>query len=174
MSGDYRGLVGAIRSAIRRSDSFLFRAYALASVLVGGFATVLLVLGVVSWLATPAPIGQRALLGVIALLLLVPLLAPVLVVARRHRRGVGDRRADAIVGLAGFGFVLAVYLALLISDPNPHAVTGSLGPAVAAIDAVPRGYWILPLLLAVAGILTAIRLTRPTAEPSADEGEAEG
>lgn len=174
MSGDYRGLVGAIRSAIRRSDSLLFRTYTVASVLVGGFATVLLVLGVVSWLATPAPIGQRALLGVIALLLLVPLLAPVLVVARRHRRGVGDRRADAVVGLAGFGFVLAVYLALLISDPNPHAVTGPLGPAIAAIDAVPRGYWILPLLLAVAGILTAVRLTRPTAEPSAADGEAEG
>lgn len=174
MSGDYRGLVGAIRSAIRRSDSLLFRTYTVASVLVGGFATVLLVLGVVSWLATPAPIGQRALLGVIALLLLVPLLAPVLVVARRHRRGVGDRRADAVVGLAGFGFVLAVYLALLISDPNPHAVTGPLGPAIAAIDAVPRGYWILPLLLAVAGILTAVRLTRPTAESSAADGEAEG
>lgn len=173
MSGDYRGLVGAIRSAIRRSDSLLFRTYTVASVLVGGFATVLLVLGVVSWLATPAPIGQRALLGVIALLLLVPLLAPVLVVARRHRRGVGDRRADAVVGLAGFGFVLSVYLALLISDPNPHAVTGPLGPAIAAIDAVPRGYWILPLLLAVAGILTAVRLTRPAA-PSAADGDAEG
>lgn len=173
MSGDYRGLVGAIRSAIRRSDSLLFRTYTVASVLVGGFATVLLVLGVVSWLATPAPIGQRALLGVIALLLLVPLLAPVLVVARRHRRGVGDRRADAVVGLAGFGFVLSVYLALLISDPNPHAVTGPLGPAIAAIDAVPRSYWILPLLLAVAGILTAVRLTRPTA-PSAADGDAEG
>jgi len=161
MSGDYRGLLGAIRAAFRWSDSYLFRAYAVVSVLVGGFATLLLVLGVVAWLATPAPIGQRALLGVIALLLLVPLLAPVLVVARRHRRGTPDRQADAIVGLGGFGFVIAVYLALLISDPNPHAVTGPLGPLVAVIDALPRGYWFFPLLLAVAGIVLAIRWTRP-------------
>lgn len=168
MSGDYRGLVGAIRAAIRWSDSYLFRVYAVVSVLVGGFATLLLVLGVVAWLATPAPIGQRALLGVIALLLLVPLLAPVLVVARRHRRGTADRRADAIVGLAGFGFVLAVYLALLISDPNPHSVTGPLGSVVAAIDALPRGYWIVPLVLAVTGIVLAIRWTRP------DGGQAQG
>lgn len=170
MSGDYRGLVGAIRSAIRWSDSYLFRAYVVVSVLVGGFATVLLVLGVVSWLSTPAPIGQRALLGVIALLLIVPLLAPVLVVARRHRRGLGGRRADATVGLAGFGFVLAVYLALLISDPSAHAVTGPLAPAIAAIDALPRNYWVLPLVLAAAGIALAVRLTGPDGH----DGEAEG
>ena len=44
MSGDYRGLLGAIRAAFRWSDSYLFRAYAVVSVLVGGFATLLLVL----------------------------------------------------------------------------------------------------------------------------------
>lgn len=161
MAGDYRGLFGAFVAAVRWSDSVLFRAYAVVSVLVGGFTAILLVLGAVSWLATPAPIGQRALLGVLAILLLVPLWAPVLLVARRHRRGAGRRRADAALGLAGFGFVVGVYLALLISDPSTHQVAGPLGPVIAAIDALPRGYWVVPPVLAVAGIALAAWATRP-------------
>ena len=178
MADEYRGLFGALVSAFRRSDSYVFRAYVVASVVVALFAALLLALGVVTWLATPAPLGQRALLGVVAILILVPLLAPVLVVARRHRRGVGGRRADAALGLAGFGFVLAVYLALIVSDPNPHAVSGPLGPAIAALDAVPRRYWIVPPLLSAASIWLTVRLTRPDdrdREVEADDGErAEG
>lgn len=164
MSGEYRGIVGAFVSAFRRSDSHLLRAYVLSSVVVGAFVVVFLALGLVYWLGTPAPLGQRALLGVVAIFLLVPLFTPVLVVARRHRRGAGDRRADALLGLAGFGFLLAVYLAGLISDPNPHEVAGTLGPVLAAVDAVPRRYWVVPPLLSVASIWLAVRRTRPAAD----------
>lgn len=168
MADEYRGLVGALVSAFRRSDSHVLRAYVLSAVVVGAFATVLLALGVVTWLAEPAPLGQRALLGVVAILLLVPLFAPVLVVARRHRRGAGSRRADAILGLAGFGFVLSVYLAGLVSDPNPHEVSGALAPVVATIDALPRRAWVVPPLLSVASIWLAVRRTRPA------EGRSDG
>lgn len=161
MADEYRGLAGAFVSAFRRSDSWLLRAYVVASALVGAFVVVLLALGVVSWLATPAPIGQRALLGVIGVLVLVPLFAPVLVVARRHRRSVGSRRPDAALGLVGFGFVLSVYLALLISDPNPHPVSGPLAPAIRAVDGLPRTWWVLPPSLSVASIVVAAWLTRP-------------
>lgn len=173
MAEEYRGLAGAFVSAFRRSDSVVLRAYVLASAVVGSFVVVVLALGVVSWLATPAPVGQRALLGVVGILLLVPLFAPVLVVARRHRGGVGRRRADAVLGVAGFGFVLAVYLALLISDPDAHAVSGPLAPAIRVVDALPRSYWILPPVLSVASIVLAAWLTRPgrtDAEPDAASG----
>lgn len=171
MAEDYRGFVGAVVSAFRRSDSHVFRAYVVTSVLVGVFVALVLALGVVAWLATPAPIGQRALLGVIAISVLVPLFAPVLIVARRHRHGTGNRRADAVLGLAGFGFVLAGYLALLVSDPNAHEVTGPLAPAIAAVDALPRRYWIVPPLLSAASIWLAVRFTRSAA---ADDGGSDG
>lgn len=171
MADEYRGFAGAIRSAFRRSDSHLFRAYVAVSVVVGAFAAALLLLGVVTWLADPAPLGQRALLGVVAIAVLVPLFAPVLVVARRHRRDTGDGRADAVLGLAGFGFVLAVYLALLISDPNAHDVSGPLAPAVAAVDALPRRYWVVPPLLSVATIWLAVRLTRSSRTDSVESGD---
>lgn len=160
MAEDYGGLLGGLVFAFRRSDSYLLRLYELVCVLVGGFVSLLLILGMVTWLATPAPIGQRALLGVLAIVLLGPLFAPVLLVARRHRWGVGRRRSDALLGLAGLGFVLGVYLALFISDPNAHTVTGPLAPAIDAIDGLPRSYWVLPPVLAILGIVAAAWLTR--------------
>lgn len=181
MVEDYRGLPAGFVFALRRSDSWLLRTYVVASVIVGGFAAVLLALALVSWLGTPAPLGGRSLLGVIGIFVFVPLFAPVLVAARRHRRGAGSRRADALLGLTGYGFVLAVYLALLISDPNPHAVDGPIAPAIAAVDALPRVAWIVPPLLAVGGIYAAVRYTRPTIDEAeapprgtADPDEAEG
>lgn len=161
MAGESSGLVRSFVSAFRRSDSYLLRAYVLTAAVVGGFAALLLLLGAVTWLARPAPLGQRALLGVIAILVLVPLFAPVLVVASRHRRGVGDRRSDAVVAASGYAFVLGGYLALLVSDPNPHEVSGPLAPVVAAVDALPRAAWVVPPLLAVAAIFLAVRYTRP-------------
>ena len=161
MADEYRGIPGAFVSAFRRSDSHLFRAYVLASVVAGVFVTILLALGVVSWLAQPAPLGQRALLGVVAIFVLVPLFAPVLVAARRHRRGVGNRRGDALLGLVGFGFLLAVYLAGVISAPDLPQQSGVFAPIVAALDALPRRYWIVPPLLSVLSIWLAVRLTRP-------------
>jgi hypothetical protein len=155
MADDYGGLLGGFVFAFRRSDSWVLRSYVVASTLVGGFAVVFLLLALFFWLGNPAPFGQRALLGVVGIFVLVPLFAPVLVVARRHRRGTGSRRGDAALGVAGYGFVLAVYLALFISDPNPHNVTGPL----AAIDALPRRYWVAPVLLSVASIWLAVRLT---------------
>ena len=171
MADDYGGLLGGFLFAFRRSDSYVLRAYVLVAAVVGAFAAILLLLGVVTWLATPAPIGQRALLGVIAIAVLVPLFAPVLVVARRHRRGTTGRRADAALGLAGFGFVLSVYLAGLVSAPDLPVTAGPLGPAIDAIDALPRRYWIVPPLLSVASIWLAVRLTRPDSPAGGRNGE---
>ena len=172
MARDSRGLLGSYVTAVRASDSVLLRAYVLTSAAVGLFVALLLLLGLVSWFAEPAPLGQRALLGVIALLVLVPLSAPVLVVASRHGRGIADRRADAALALAGFGFVAAGYLALLISDPNPHPVSGPLAPVVAAVDALPRAAWIVPPVGSVLGLYLAVRWTRSGSTGDLEEAEA--
>lgn len=165
MMAEYAGLVGAYAYAIRESDSWLLRSYVVASALVGLFVALLLTLAVVTWVANPTGLfGERALLGVVAILVLGPMAAPVLIVARRHRHGTGHRRADLALGLAGYAFLASIYLGLLISDPSDHAVSGLLAPAVAALDTLPAVYGFLPPVIAVVLLLLAVRLTRSAPE----------
>lgn len=168
---DYRGLPGAFVFAFRRSDSHVFRAYAVTGAVLGVVVAVFFLLALVSWVGSAGAFGQSAFLAVLGLLVLLPLVAPVLVVARRHRRSTTDRRADATLGLAGFAVVVSVWLALFVSDPNPHRTTGVLAPALDAIDALPRSAWPVPPLLAVGLLVLSVWLTRPVeADETADDG----
>lgn len=146
----YSGLLGAYRFAFRESDSWTLRSYVLASALVGVFVSVLLALALVTWIANPTGrVGERALLGVVALFVLVPLAAPVLIAARRHRFGRAGGHADVALALAGYGFVASLYLALFISDPRAHSLSGPLAAVAAALDGLPDAYGVLPPVLAV-------------------------
>lgn len=157
-AGSYRGLLGAFAFAARRSRSWVCRSYVVVSALVGGYVGLLLVLAMVTWLANPSVFGDRAFLAMLGLVVLIPLFAPVLVVARRHRLGVGSVGADRLLGLAGYAFVASVFLALFISDPADHGVAGP-GGVVAAVDGLPRVYGVVPPVLAIGLIAALIRLT---------------
>lgn len=161
MAEAYRGVAGAYVFALRRSPSWLFRSYVVASAAVALLIAVLLVLALVSWAASPVAFGERAFLVVIGLLLVLPLAAPVLVAARRHRRGAPA--GDPWLALAGYGFVAGVFLALFISDPSAHSAGGALAPVVAWLDGLPDRYWLAPPVLAAAGVVAVVRLTRPGA-----------
>lgn len=156
--GSYRGLLGAFVFAARRSRSWVCRTYVVVSALVGGYVGLLLVLAMVTWLANPSVFGDRAFLAVLGLLVLIPLFAPVLVVARRHRLGTGTVGTDRLLGLAGYAFVASVFLALFISDPADHGIGGPAG-VVAAIDRLPRIYGVVPPVVAIGLIAALIRLT---------------
>lgn len=160
----YAGLVGAFIYAMRRSRSWLFRTYVVASAALGAYVGLLLVLAVVTWLARPVAFGERAFLGVVGLLLFLPLFAPVLVVARRHRREASKPAADRWLGLAGYTFVVSLVLALFISDPAPHGVEGLFGPAAAWLDRLPDIAGLVPPVIAAAAIAVAVRFTRPRLE----------
>lgn len=161
MAEAYAGLVGAYGYALRRSGSWLFRTYVVASAAFGVYIALLLLLALISWIASPVAFGERAFLGVIGLLVLVPLFAPVLVAARRHRLGTDDPEADRWLAVGGFAFVGALGLALFVSDPSPHAVQGAFGPAAAWLDRLPDVYGLFPPVLAAALIVALVRLTRP-------------
>lgn len=164
MAADYRGLVGAYPYAFRQSGSWFFRSYVIVSALVGVFIGLLLLLGLVSWLAAPGGLaGQNALLGVIAILVLAPLVAPVLFVARRHRFDDDRPRVDRLFALVGYVFVFSIYLALLITDPNPHSVGGPFQQVVTVLDRLPRLYGLLPPVIAAVGVLLVAWSTRPAA-----------
>lgn len=164
MAEPYAGLVGAYAYALRQSRSWFFRTYVVASAAAGVFIAMVLVLAVISWTASPVAFGERAFLGVIGLLLLVPLFGPVLLVARRHRRADSQPAADRWLGLAGYGFMASILLALFVSDPSPHAVEGAFGPAAAWLDRLPDRYGLVPPVVAAVVIAVVARVTRTAAE----------
>ncbi len=164
MAEAYSGLVGAYGYALRTSGSWLFRTYVVASAAFGVYISILLLLALISWIASPVAFGERAFLGVVGLFVLVPLFGPVLVGARRHRRGVDDPEADRWLAVGGFAFVVGLGLALFVADPSPHAVQGAFGPAAAWLDRLPDVYGLIPPLAAAAFIVAVVRLTRPKAE----------
>lgn len=143
----YRGVFGAFPYAFRRSDSRLFRSY----VLVGGLAALVVVAAFV--LALIYLIGgsfgaragvftfSRSFYVVVALFVIGPVLAPVLLVARRHRTGRGDRRYDRALAASGYLFLSSIYLMLVVSAPaefrDPADQYGVLAPAIRALYDLP-------------------------------------
>jgi len=160
---DYTGLFSAFGYAFRQSGSRLFRLYAVASALLGVFLTVLILSALVKWLANPVGlVGERAFLGVISLLLLAPLFGPVLLVARHHRRTGHDGRYDRLLALAGFLFVLSLYVGLVVTVPPVYQTPpgGALGPVVAFLYGLPQLVGLVPPVVGAALILVAHRLGR--------------
>lgn len=154
MSDGYRGVVGAVPFAFRRSDSYLFKSYALVGTLVAVFVGLLFVLGVVVLLGqsgggTGTLSFSRSFVLLVGLLLVAPLLAPTLLVARRHRRDIAtDRRYDAAMAIAGYLFLLSVYAGAVASMPECFALDDELvcrpppqgitAPVVSVLYAVPQ------------------------------------
>jgi len=173
MADDYRGIVGAFPYAFRASDSLLFRSY----VAIGGLLTI-----AVSLLFVAAVIGviagttggrggsltlSRSFFAVVGLFVVVPLVAPVLFVARRHRRGrergeAADGPYDAALAAAGYLFVAALYVGLVMSVPPSQqtAPTGALAPVVEGLYALPQLAGVGPPIAAAALILLLHRWLR--------------
>jgi len=150
----YSGLFGAFPYAFRASESRLFRAY----VVLGGLVALLLALGfTVSFLisiAQSAGLSQgglasfvRSFVVLVGFLVVLPLVGPVLLVARRHRRTGSDGSYDRALAAAGFLFVLSLYLGVVASMPETFVLDGEtvtrpdpsgiFAPVVAVLYAIP-------------------------------------
>jgi hypothetical protein len=173
MADDYRGVLGAFPYAFRTSDSLLFRTY----VALGGLLTI-----AVSLLFIAAVIGviagttggrggsltlSRSFFALVGLFVVVPLVAPVLFVARRHRRRrergeTADGPYDAALAAGGYLFVVALYVGLVISVPPSQQTTptGALAPIATALYGLPQMAGVVPPLLAAAVILLCHRRLR--------------
>ncbi|ACV12846.1 conserved hypothetical protein [Halorhabdus utahensis DSM 12940] len=150
----YEGVFGAFPYAFGATDSRLCRVYIVVGGLFAALATVVFVLAVISLigetLGTPGGLltSARAFYVLIALLIVGPLLAPTLLVARRHRRGTGDRRYDRALGTTGFLFLVSLYLGAVASMPASFvldgetitrpAADGVFGPLVELLYAIPE------------------------------------
>jgi len=170
-AGDgYGGVVGTYPYAFRRSGSRLFRSY----VVVGGLATALLAVlfafAVVGVVADTSGAGggtftfARSFVILVGFLVVFPLMAPVLLVARRHRRAGSSVVYDRALAAAGYLFLASLYVGLVPTTPpdlrgEPPA---ALAPTVETLYGLPPAAGAVPPLLAVAaGYLLHRRYRRP-------------
>lgn len=173
MADEYGGLLGAFPYAFRKSDSRLFRAYA---VLGGGLAAVLTVFfafALVVTIASTATLSGgtltfvRSVFILFGFLVVAPLVAPVLFVARHHRRTGNDPRYDSGLAAAGVVYLVTLYLGAIASMPAEFVLDGEVttrpepsGVTATVVDvlyAVPEFLsWTIPL----AGVLVIVLVHR--------------
>jgi hypothetical protein len=178
MADGYRGIVGAYPYALRASRSLLFKCWvlasALATLLIGGFVA----LGIVFLIGRTAGIGggsltlSRAFYVVVGLFLVAPVVAPTLLVARRHRRGVPGRdedasaeasvRYDRLLALSGFVFLLLLYLGLVATVPveQQQPVSGVWAPLIRYLYSLPQLAGLVPPALGAVLVYLAHRIGR--------------
>ena len=175
MSDDYSGFLGAFPYAFRRSDSRLFRAYAAVGGLLAAALAVLFTFALVVTVASTANLSGgtitfvRSVFILFGFLVVAPLVAPVLFVARRHRREGSNADYDAGLAAAGAVYLVTLYLGAVASMPARFEIddqvstrpepTGATAPLVEALYAVPEVLsWTIPLVGAVLILVVHRRL----------------
>ncbi|MFC7026521.1 hypothetical protein ACFQJ5_01240 [Halomicroarcula sp. GCM10025324] len=166
----YNGLPGAFPYAFRASESLLFKGYVALAVLLSLSIGLGFVLGLVVLFGQSAAVAggtftfSRAFFVFVGALVVAPLLAPVLLVARRHRRTGSSLRYDRALALSALVFVASLYVGLVVSvPPDLQEPTGSA--VIGLLYALPQLAGLAPPLLAV-GLMYAVhrRLRRDVDE----------
>ena len=154
MADGYRGLFGAFPYAFRRTDSWLCRSYVVVGALAAALLTLLFGFGLVVIFGKTLGFGGgsltllRAFYVVVGLFAVAPVIAPVLLVARRHRRETPAKPGyDAALAAAGYLFLLSLYAGVVASMPETFTLDGEtvtrpepsglFAPVVAALYALP-------------------------------------
>jgi len=139
MADSYRGVFGAIPYAIRETESWTMRVYGVIGTLAAGLIATVVTLALVVWMAETANVQggtflfSRSLYVIAGFAAVAPLLAPLLFVARRHRRDDPVKPGyDRTLALGGFLFLCSLYVGLIISapaelrDPTDSVLLGAL------------------------------------------------
>ena len=163
MASGYAGVFGAFPYAFRESESWLFKLYVAVSAVAIGLITLFVGAALVVLIGQTAAVQggsltlSRSFYVVVGLLVVLPAIAPTLLVARRRRRGSqGSKRHEAALAVAGFLFLLSIYLGVVASMPETftldgEAITrpspdGAFAPVVATLDTIPSVVaWSVPL-----------------------------
>lgn len=132
---DYSGILTAYPYAARASSSWAFRLYVVVSAFVTLFVSVIFAAALIDLIAATAGVPggsltlSRTFYVVLNLLVILPMVAPVLFVAYRHRRGSSvSTRYDRAMAAAGFLYLLTAYVGAVSTTPPEHQeATGRLG-----------------------------------------------
>ena len=150
----YDGLPGAFPYAVRSSESLLFKGYVVVAVLLTVAIALIFTFGLIGVLAGSSGARggtftfSRTFFLFVGLLVVAPLLAPVLLVARRHRRTASSVAYDRGLALSALAFVASLYVGLIISVP-PALQESTDNSLVLALYGVPQLAGPVPLLVAV-------------------------
>jgi len=150
----YNGLPGAFPYALRASGSWLFKGYVVVALLLSVAIGLVFTFGVIGVLAGSSGARggtftfSRTFFLFVGLLVVAPLLAPVLLVARRHRRTASSVAYDRGLALSALVFVASLYVGLIISVPPALQESTSSGIVTALYD-LPQLAGLAPPLLAV-------------------------
>ncbi|MDS0259804.1 hypothetical protein NDI56_10415 [Haloarcula sp. S1CR25-12] len=161
----YNGLPGAFPYAIRSSDSLLFKGYVVVALLLTVAIALIFTFGLIGVLAGSSGARggtftfSRTFFLFVGLLVVAPLLAPVLLVARRHRRTASSVAYDRGLALSALGFVASLYVGLVISVP-PALQQSSESAIVATLYGLPQIAGLAPPLVAVGLMYVVHRILR--------------
>lgn len=153
----YKGLLGSFRYSFGASDSRLYRLYVVVGALLSILLTLFFSLSIVVIIAATLGASEsitlvRSLFVLVGLVVVAPIIVPVLLVARRHRKRLGSGTLyDSALALGGFLFIGALYLGLVISVPSElqEPTSGAIGVLIQALYNLPSLLGIVPPLLAV-------------------------
>jgi hypothetical protein len=155
---EYGGIFGTFPYAFRHSESRLLRSYVVLGGLLAGLVALVFTFSLVTAVAnTLGTAGgtmtfARSFIIVVGALVVVPLVGPVVLVARRHRRSGSTAAYDRALAASGYLFAFSLYVTLVITAPselrdNP---TGVLGPVVQFLYDLPTVAGGVPPLVALA------------------------
>jgi len=161
----YNGLPGAFPYAVRSSESLVFKLYVGIALLLTVLIGLIFTFGLIGVLAGSTGVRggtftfSRTFFMLVGLLVVAPLLAPVLLVARRHRRTTSSVAYDRGLALAALGFVASLYVGLVVSVPPDLQEPTSSG-VVQALYGLPQLAGLVPPLLAVGLMYVVHRVLR--------------
>jgi len=154
MTDSYRGVFGAIPYAIRNTESWTMRVYGVVGALMAGLIATVVTLGLIVWMGETAGVESgtflfsRSLYVIVGFAAVAPLLAPLLFVARRHRRGDPVKPGyDRWLAYGGFCFLGSLYLGMVISAP-PELRDPTDSVVVSALYSIPQSAGVIPPVVA--------------------------
>lgn len=164
----YKGLLGSFRYSFGASESRLYRLYVVVGALFSVLLTLLFALAIIVVIAATLGASEsitlvRSLFVLVGLVVVAPIIAPILLVARRHRKRLGSGTLyDFALALGGFLFIGALYLGLVISVPPElqEPTSGISGLVVGTLYGIPSVLGVLPPVLSVVLIVILHRRFR--------------
>ncbi|MFB6253343.1 MAG: hypothetical protein ABEI06_01895 [Halobacteriaceae archaeon] len=168
MSDDiYSGIVGMFPYAYRNSHSRIFKSYLIIGGIIIGLISLLMVFALISIIGATANVSggtialSRAFFILVGLTVIMPLLTPIIGVARHLRyRENTSIRFEQRLALGGFLYIFLLYIGLIISTPAVHQQTPPriIEPLVTGLYSLPTILGIFPPLVGAIIILIFYRM----------------